>query len=189
MAAVFSPVSSLYLLPGAMVLALQTSSSMTRKLVQLSLTQEARKSPREDTDWPVWVTCPPLKSSLRPAPDGHLWLSSLIYGPPKSTTHVRLFSSPARFLSQVLSQPLQVSLLPTYFVQLLSLPVFLSTAPSSPLKPTQASFPVHWLCSSMPMSAHLHPINPPRPVHMSPPPGSLPQHPFRTLPSQRPHSP
>lgn len=121
MAAVFSPVSSLHLLPGALVLALQTSSSMTRKLVQLSLTQEARESPREDTDWPVWVTCPPLKSSLRPAPDGHLWLSPLIYGSPRSTTHVRLFSSPARFLSQVLSQPLQVSLLPTYFVQLFSL--------------------------------------------------------------------
>ena len=105
-AAVFPPVSSLCVLPSALVLALQTSSPMTRKLVQLSLTQEAREGPREDTDWPVWVTCPPLKSSLRPAPGRHLWLSPLIYGPPRSTTHVRLFSGPerSRYLSQVLFQ-------------------------------------------------------------------------------------
>lgn len=103
-AAVFSPVSSLHLLPGASVLALQTSSPMTRKLVQLSLTQEAREGPREDTDWPVWVTCPPLKSSLQPAPGRPLWLSPLIYGPPRSTTVsgyflVLLDTSPRSFLS------------------------------------------------------------------------------------------
>ena len=95
---------SSFLSPPPPRLALQTSSPMTRKLVQLSLTQEAREGPREDTDWPVWVTCPPLKSSLQPAPGRPLWLSPLIYGPPRSTTVsgyflVLLDTSPRSFLS------------------------------------------------------------------------------------------
>ena len=157
MAAVFPPVSSLCVLPSALVLALQTSSPMTRKLVQRSLTQEAREGPREDTDWPVWVTCPPLKSSLRPAPGRHLWLSPLIYGPPRSTTHVRLFSGPerSRYLSQVLLQLLQVGLLPAYSVLLFSLcpsfrplhPALQSNRPR-PLSQSTGSAP---LCPCLPI--------------------------------------
>lgn len=168
---------------------MQTSPPMTRKLVQLSLTQEAREGPREDTDWPVWVTCPPLKSSLWPAPGRHLWLSPLVYGPPRSTTRVRLFSSPARYLSQVLSQLLQVGLLPAYFVQLFSLcpsfrPLHLALQSNRPrlLSQSTGSAP---LCPCLPIFT-LQIL--PGQVHMPPPPGSLPQLPFRALPSQRPLS-
>ena len=97
---------------------------------------------------------------------------------------VRLFSSPARYFSQVLSQLLQVGLLPTYSVLLFSLcpsfrPLHLALQSNRPrlLSQSTGSAP---LCPCLPIFT-LQILS--GQVHMPPPPGSLPQHPFRALPS------